>query len=287
MQINLENRLDQISRNLENAKSSYPDLWQRVTDAWAGSSTGDYVWLTYSANYLLACGDFKWAIDPFSMSSRIQGMDPQNYQRDLARLSLIVLTHEHNDHLDLELLSALDPIKIQWVIPQYLIEKVGNLIEITQENMTLPFSGTPLHMGPVTLTPFDSLHFHETNGVPETGYLLEVSNKRWLFPGDVRNYDYKKLPDFGKLDGVFAHLWMGKSKALDEIPPYLDDFCDFFSAFDTQRLVVTHMNEYGRDGSNLWSELHFKMVKTSIQTRKPNLVITKALMGDRIDLNNL
>jgi hypothetical protein len=287
MQINLEDRLNQLPNNLESVKTSYPGLWHCVTEEWARSSSGNYAWLTYSANYLLACGDFKWAIDPFSMTNRIPGMGSLNYLRDLASLSLVVLTHEHNDHLDLELLSALDQAKIQWVIPEFLIEKVNNLLKIPQNNIILPVPGTQLHLDPIQLTPFNSLHFRDTNGVPETGYLIEFGNRRWLFPGDVRNYEFAKLPDFGKLDGVFAHLWLGKSCAQDETPQFLEDFCDFFSAFDTEKVIITHMYEYGRNVSNLWNEYHFDMVKTGLHKRKPNLIIEKALMGDRIVLNYL
>ena len=61
------------------------------------------------------------------------------------------------------------------------------------------------------LTPFDGLHIHGEHGVPAMGYLAEFSKKRWLFPGDTREFDFSKLPDFGELDDVIGHLWLGKA----------------------------------------------------------------------------
>ena len=116
------------------------------------------------------------------------------------------------------------------------------------------------------------------------GYLAEFYQKRWLFLGDTRTYDFSKLPDFGELTGVVGHLWLGKAEALKSRPSKLDGFCDFFSHFKTKQLVITHLLEFGREPNELWNLNHFQLVRRHIQNIKPDLRVTEALMGERVDL---
>lgn len=278
-------RRQQIHRELEQAEADYPDLWSRVTQAWRNSESGQYAWLTYAANYLFSIDGFKWALDPFAMSSRISGMPSPGYRRDLAPLSLIVLTHEHNDHLDMSLIAEMAQTKARWVIPSYLLEKIETIASIPHERLTIPRPGEEIVAGPLRVLPFDSLHMHGDHGVPETGYLVTFGDQRWLFPGDIRTYEYDRLPSFGRLTGVAAHLWLGKARALEVEPPLSADFCDFYTRFDTERLLISHLNEFGRDEYDLWNESHFDLVKKMIQDRNPNMRVEKALMGDRVDLS--
>ncbi len=116
------------------------------------------------------------------------------------------------------------------------------------------------------------------------GYLAEFNHKRWLFPGDTRTFDFSQLPAFGDLDGVVAHLWLGKGEALVERPPKLQEFCDFFSQFKTNHLIITHLYEYGRDLSERWDLHHFKMVKSNLQRLSPEMKIIAGLMGEQFEL---
>ena len=114
-----------IQQDLERAAAGHADTWRRVTREWRESTEGNPAWLTYAANYLFSFAGYKWALDPFAMSSRVNNLAAPDYRTDLGSLSLIVLTHEHNDHLDLPLIHDLSDMDIQWVIPSYLQEKIG------------------------------------------------------------------------------------------------------------------------------------------------------------------
>jgi hypothetical protein len=269
---------------LDVARLNYQDLWARVSGEWQASQGGCQAWLTYAANYLLNCDGFKFALDPFSMSSRVPGIQAPDYLRDLHVLALVLLSHEHNDHLDTELIAALHQAEMTWVIPSYLQEFLASRAALPTGEILTPQPGQRLTVGPLTIIPFDSLHLNGHHGVSETGYLLECRGKRWLFPGDIRNYDAAQLPEFGPLNGIFAHLWLGKGRALENQPPLLDEFCDFFTHFDTDRVVVTHLYEFGRDEKDLWNENHYLQVKAGLLKRKPTLKVEEALMGARIDL---
>lgn len=277
-------RRDEIQQNLEQAAAGYPDLWSQVTRAWRESTSGYHLWLTYAANYLFSFDGFKWALDPFSLSSRVPGVSAPDYLHDLAGLSLIVLTHAHNDHLDVNLVRELSQTQVRWVIPHYVLDEIEARVRIPRERVIIPQQGEEIASGPLRLLPFDSLHMNGAHGVPETGYLVEFGERRWLFPGDIRNYRFDHLPPFGRLDGVVAHLWLGKAQAMVAVPPLLDAFCDFYTRFDTVRLVITHLNEFGRDEHDLWGERHYDLVRTEILRRKSSLRVEKMMMGDMIDL---
>ena len=232
-----------------------------IINEWKQNSGADCAWLTYSANYLFRTAGVRWALDPFSLFTRVGGGPQPDFAADLAGLQLVVLTHAHNDHLDLNLVTAIRELPLTWVIPEFMLPGVMQAADLPRERILIPEPGKPIQVGGLTLTPFTALHFRGTRGVPEMGYLAEFSGKRWLFPGDTRSYTADRLPDFGKLDGAFAHLWLGKAAALLETPPLLPDFCGFFSQLNPARLVITHLDELGRDEPELWEEHHFRMAR--------------------------
>jgi len=266
------------------AIEEYPKKWDLLVRDWA-SDQGDKLWLTYAANYLLNTDGVKWAIDPYSLFTRIGGGAQPDFAKDLQYLQLIILTHVHADHLDLNLISALSQLPVQWVIPEFMVEKIMHAANLSAEKIIIPRAHLPLRIANLTITPFDGLHMHGESGVPAMGYLAEFSQKRWLFPGDTRRYDFSLLPDFGELDGVIAHLWLGKAAAREEQPPQLIGFCSFFSQFKTKKLVVTHLRELGREFNDFWDFHHFQLVRTRLRKLKPELQITAALTGECIDLS--
>jgi L-ascorbate metabolism protein UlaG (beta-lactamase superfamily) len=275
---------DGLLSKISNAREAYPSLWSDITTEWAKNVPGDHAWLTYSANYLLQTSGLRWAIDPFSGSSRIKDVPQPDFAQDLQTVKLVVLTHSHNDHLDLALLREIAGLPIKWIIPDHMLNLMMREVPINREKIIVPVSGYPIIFDSVKITPFNSLHFHARGGIPETGYLVEFTNKRWLFPGDIRDLDHTKLPDFGRLDGIFSHLWLGKAEALAPIPSKLDAFCEFFNTLAPARLVITHLNELGRDETELWTESHFALVAEKFQHTNPNMQVEMALMGSTVDL---
>jgi hypothetical protein len=276
----------ELAIRIDQAKAAYPSIWKKMIAEWKSTTAGDYAWLTYSANYLLHTAGVRWALDPFALSTRLRGMTLPDYASDLDRLQLIVLSHEHNDHLDLDLISAIKELTLSWVIPDFMLDQVMKTAAIPSGRIIIPKPGSRINVNGLVLTPFEGLHFHDHGGVPEMGYLAEFSGYRWLFPGDTRLYDASRIPEFGRLDGVFAHLWLGKAGALLDPPPLLDEFVSFFSAFNTGRLVITHLNEFGRDEKDLWDETHFQSAFQAFKRSAPDLQVEMGLTGDRINLGH-
>ncbi|MBA4385257.1 MAG: hypothetical protein C0410_11020 [Anaerolinea sp.] len=269
---------------VETARKEYSDQWNLVVKDWNTLKSTDTAWLTYAANYLMFTAGTRWAIDPFSMSTRVPYIQEPDFTNDLKKLEFVALSHAHNDHLDLKLIDSLSDLYIKWIIPQHMLDQVLENTHLKLQNVIIPKNGESIALRGVTLTPFNSLHFHNLGGIEETGYLIEFNNKRWLFPGDIRNYDSSKLPAFGKLDGTFAHLWLGKGRAKDKRPPYLDAFVRFHASLSPSKLVITHLDEFGRSEDELWDDKHYMLVSKEIHAVAPSISVKMAKMGMKVVL---
>ena len=107
-------------------------------------------------------------------------------------------------------------------------------------------------------------------GPPVMGYLAEFNGKRWLIPGDTRKDDANQLPSFGAVDGLFAHLWFGRSCALHSEPPLSDAFCQFCLDLSPRRILLTHLNEYGRDANEFWDLQHARKIMPWLACWQPS-----------------
>ena len=278
-----EDQQARIALLTKTAVEGYHALWEQIVAQWRTAET-DAAWLTYSANYLLHTAGVRWALDPLSLFSRLLLTNSMNFARDLAPLDAVVLTHRHADHLDLDLLSHLVSLPVTWVVPEFLLEELLPVFKGRAARIIVPRPDVPIEIRNLVLTPFEGLHFRDGNGVPEMGYLAEFSGKRWAFPGDTRVFPAQSLTKLGRLDGVFAHLWLGKKCALHETPPLLEEFCHFFTEPAPRRLVVTHMHEIARKPDDFWDASHFSQVYAKCQELKPEVLVTPAWMGMSVEL---
>ncbi len=283
-----ENRKSQIDSFRENVIKNYEHLWEAMIAEWSCDSSASIGWLMYSANYLFRTNNIRWAVDPFLLSTRVPAPFWQQQIADLAKLDFVLLTHRHNDHFDRGLVQALKDYPIQWIVPQELLDDFLELLPQPQK-IIVAQSGERIICAGINITPFTSLHFQEVigdklHGVSETGYLVESGEKKWLFPGDIRNYRAELLPKFGSVDVLFAHLWLGRKSAEEDSPQLLEQFCEFCLALHPSRIVVTHLYEVGRKANNLWDLSHFRMVKKRLQEFSPHLPIDALLMGQKIQI---
>lgn len=268
----------------------YPLAWQRMVSEWRSTGPGDRAWLLYAASYLFRTGGVRWALDPLTLRRRLPEAPGVDVSADLAGLSFVLLSHEHSDHFDLELIRQLRGLPITWVVPEFLLDRLrpaclpAERVLVAQPLRPLVFSG-------IRITPFPGQHWEADpgypggrRGVPATGYLVEWPGRRWLFPGDIRTYDPAGLPDFGPLDGAFAHLWLGRHGAGADTPPLLEAFCRYFLAVPAARLVVTHLEEYSRPPESRWVERHYHMVQDWFSVHEPQRQLCLRQMGQAVDL---
>jgi L-ascorbate metabolism protein UlaG (beta-lactamase superfamily) len=283
-----ESRQQEIERRRVELAAAYPRLWERMIAAWSARAQADRAWLTYSANYLLCTAGVRWAIDPFTLHSRLPAAPQVDELPALRGLAFVVLTHAHSDHLDLSLIRALRDEPIQWVVPEPLLPIVSAGAGLPRDRIVVPHPGEPLPLHGIRLLPFNGLHDENTperqKAVPALGYAVEFNRKRWVFPGDTRTYAAGRLPAIEGCDGVFAHVWLGRNAALADDPPLLDAFCDFHLSLRPERLVLAHLEELGRGPDEFWGAAHVSLVQQRCRFKAPRLSVEAAYMGEGVTL---
>jgi L-ascorbate metabolism protein UlaG (beta-lactamase superfamily) len=279
----------QISQHQAEASALYPELWSKMIAEWNQPGPDDRAWLMYSANYLFRTNNIRWAMDPLRLAHRLPQAPAVEFAKDLDKLSFVILTHQHADHLDLDLIRELRHLPIIWVIPDFVFHFIKNKTDIVLSQIIIPKPLQSIDIQGIRITPFDGLHWEkrideEPRGVPAMAYLIEFNDKRWLFPGDTRTYDASQLPSFGPVDGLFAHLWLGRGCALQDSPPLSDAFCQFYHDLKPQKIVLTHLREFGRDPDDYWDEEHAKKICSGIRNLSGGISTNPALMGDSVFL---
>ena len=281
---------DSLTRQKQALITAYPAIWKKMITEWNAPGSQDRAWLLYSANYLFRTAGIRWALDPLTLKQRLPDAPDVDAPHDLGRLSFVLLTHRHADHLDLKLVQCLSTLPILWVVPEPilpLVEQAG----LSREQILIPGPLVSINIQGILITPFEGLHWENDlerpdglRGVPAMGYLVEFGGKRWLFPGDVRTYTLNRLPPFDALEGAFVHLWLGRASARLDQPPLLESFGRFCMGLRSPRLIVTHLQEYGRDETEFWDDRHFQQVKQWLQRHAPAIQIESAKMGQSIRL---
>jgi hypothetical protein len=282
-QIRLDRRQGEAAR--------YPSLFADMAAAWNSPGSDDRAWLLYSANYIFRTGGIRWAIDPLTMRWRVPETPEVDLRRAFDQLDFVLLTHRHSDHLDFDLLRALRQLPIHWVIPEFLLPEVQAVVGLPGDQIHLAHPQQSIDIFGFHMVPFAGLHWEASptgdgrpHGVPAMGYRIEFNGKRWLFPGDTRNYNSNLLPAQGPLDGIFAHLWLGRGCARMDEPPLLDQFCQFYFALQPKRLFLTHLEEFGRKADDYWEDRHAQKVISRWKEIAPQIPIEAVRTGECVIL---
>jgi hypothetical protein len=280
-------REKQIRQHQLETIERFPSSWSQMIDEWRQPGVEDRAWLMYSANYLFRTNNVRWAMDPLRLKHRLPGAPEAAFSKDMDSLSFVVLTHQHADHLDLDLIRALSHLPLVWVVPEFVLQLIKNKTDISLKQVIVPSPSQSFEIQGIHITPFDGMHWEQEadgglRGVPAMAYLVEFNGKRWLFPGDTRTYDASRLPAFGPLDGLFAHLWLGRGCALLEEPPLADAFRQFCIDLKPQRIVLAHLHEFGRGADDYWDETHAQKMCSKIQEGSAGISVKSALLGESI-----
>lgn len=253
----------------------YERSWRRVAADWAASGTRG--WLTYSANYLFQTGELVWGVDPFMPYTLLGAPYPEEIPPPLRQLDVILLTHQHPDHWDEKLYCALADRPRVWLVPEFLakpLERAG----VPSSQMTLLAPGGTWSGRGMRVIAHEGRHKEAVSGSGPDSLAWEVllADQRFLFFGDVRNYDPALFPDLPKIAASFAHVWLGRGEATAAVPSMLEAFCRFHESFQPERLFLTHLNERSRAPEDRWTPRHAEMVQNNlspkIRVRVPELL---------------
>lgn len=265
----------------------YPILWSEMIRDWKAENQEDAGWLMYSANYLFRTGGIRWALDPLTLKRRIAAAPQVDIREGLSELSVVLLSHEHNDHLDLELIRELKDLPIKWIVPQFMLEKVTKEGQLPASRIIVPELLQPIEVAGLKILPFEGQHFISyadgtRKGVPELGYLVEQSGKKLLFPGDTRIYDVSRFPKLGPVDVLFAHLWLGHGSALRDPKGLLEPFCKFCSDLLPKKVLITHLEEFGRKADDFFDESHVQKVKEVFSLQYSDIDCSSLHIGEKV-----
>ncbi len=189
--------------------------------------------------------------------------------------------------MDRELWSQLARVNCQWIVPEHMLELFLGTPEMNRSRYTVAVSGRETALPGVRVMPFDSPHGEHIAGrgfvnVPATGYLVQTGSGVFLFPGDVRTYEPTFLERFRNVSAVFAHVFLGRSAALMPIPPLLDAFVAFYLACHPERIVLSHLEEFGRDPPDCWRMEHARMIEHAFASADGNVAVTTPSWYERV-----
>ena len=270
----------------------YPTVWNGMIRSWTRpqEASACRMWLMYAANYLLATGGVRWAVDPLLPGALLPELRCAGSARALHRLSFLLLTHDHTDHADYGLLARLRDSDVRFVVPEAMLELVAEQDGVRDSQIIVARPGRRIEIDGIEALPFEGLHWRthpdgQHAGIDATGYLVKVGGKRWLFPGDVRDYDAEAASSLAPVDLLFSHLWLGKGCAIDETPPEVDRFCDFILATGASDVILTHLREFSRPPRELWRVRHARLVRARCNSLDPGTRIHFPRIGQAFDLD--
>jgi L-ascorbate metabolism protein UlaG (beta-lactamase superfamily) len=167
----------------------FPAAAQTMTEDTVKTSAGDLVvhpihhasmWLAWNGKTIL--------VDPAPAMGAAEGTDVTAEYKALAAPDLILVTHEHGDHFNPDILQAIAggaPI----VAPQAVADKMPEALKAQTKVMangdTSEVAGVPIEAVPSYNITEDRLKFHPKGR--DNGYVLTLGDKRVYIAGDTED----------------------------------------------------------------------------------------------------
>ena len=266
----LKNAYYQAKRKAEEClryQEEYPDTLRKALEKLEQLSCGAV--LLSPSSYLLKFGETKIAVDPSLLDIPVTQEGRSLFLGLIADCNGVIYTHKHGDHYDSRIASSVEGAGITWFVPDFFSEndiRGGNLAEkncaFVKANQTCSLNGVELKF-------FESCHSSKDSFVPEYGFAVLYEGKHYVFPVDVRTYDIDLVKSFPDTEVLFAHLWLGREKALEPDGDYIRQFADFIHAHEAKRVFLGHLFDVRREICDMWTDLHCRALKDRIANLTP------------------
>lgn len=258
--------------------AEYASVWTEIEQGLSGGD--DAYFLMGPSNYFFLTGGRRWAVDPMFNVPRSRAsaalIDPE---RVFSSLDFILLTHDHVDHFDPELIARCPDAG--WIVPEHMMNQLPAALH---PHLTPVRPGDVIRRGDIVIHAFRSLHYDAgtTIGVEETGYFVEAGGFRILLPGDVREYDAAKIPRFERVTHLFAHVWLGRRNALNwPCGDYPGQMARFALAFGPEHISLGHLLEATREMEDMWTMAHAGLVADELLSLNPAVKVHIPMIGQR------
>ncbi|MHA6630959.1 MBL fold metallo-hydrolase [Pseudonocardia sichuanensis] len=159
------------------------------------------LWWLGQAGFLLRGGGATVLVDPYLTPTGARRFPPPFAAADAAGVDAVLVTHEHGDHLDVDVARAFADAAstARWVVPEPVLERLVSL-GIRRDLVEPARPGRPLTVGAVRVDPLPAHHGidmadaygtgAEGPGGPARflGYVLDLAGTRVYHSGDCIDY---------------------------------------------------------------------------------------------------
>ena len=272
----LKEKLPHTARLYDRTRAELDKAFLSAVSNTETSEKGTAFSLIHATSYLFNTNGYFWAMD-IAFRNGYQLAEMPNKVADILKdLKLLILTHGHGDHFEIGTLERLAKNETQFIVPDFLLEKALE-IGIPESKIIISKPGEAIHIGPLTVLPFESRHFRENGGegVPEYGYHISAPDTpAMLFPGDIRDFDLTKRPVVPPCEILFAHLWLGDESIKEEQwRKRLLPWARFMLAFSPKKIFITHLYENGRPDHRMWRIEHALEAKKALLSLCPEIEV--------------
>ena len=243
-------------------EAEFPEKWQALTESF-NKEGEDAFWQIRHASYIFRTGGVRWGIDLTLRTDALMDFTDGRAGRDLGKLAFVLTSHFHSDHFNARFCRQLDMPDTVWVVPDFANEEQRNVITGAHEHVIFVHAGDKLNIAGMQINVLPGHHFDDggTTGIESYTYSVDTGKKLIYFPGDVRDYRTKVTADVNKPDLLFAHVWLGRSRALlTENSEFLDPYCRYIAGIGAKRVMLTHLYNFTRPDIEMWGDSHAESV---------------------------
>ncbi len=268
-------------------RKNYRKYWENIFENVFENDVDNKIYFQCASGYVFKICSVVFGMDIVFRTPWLKEQVKDRYFEDLKKLKYFFITHSHVDHYDKPLISALKDTEIVWIIPEFFNKEEVLSLGLREEKIIWAKKDESFELDFGTVTPFESRHFRPTGeGVEEYGYIFDTKEKkRIVCPGDVRRYEKDLFRDFGKIDTLILHVWLGGKNAENyPFEPYASDISKFATDLKPDKIILGHLNEYVRTPDEMWSYMHAGLVTAGIKALKPDTKVIAPYTGDCEDL---
>lgn len=271
-------------------KKNYRKYWENIFDNVFENDVDNKIYFQCASGYVFKICSVVFGMDIVFRTRWLKEQVEDRYYEDLKKLKYFFITHRHVDHYDMNLISSLKDTDIVWIIPDFVAQEEIDKMGLREEKLIRAKKDESFDLDFGTVTPFESQHFRITGeGIEEYGYIFDTKDKkRIVCPGDVRRYEKDLFRDFGKVDTLIMHVWLGGKNAENyPFEPYASDLAKFAAGINPDKIIFGHLNEFKRTPDEMWTYMHAGLVSAYIKALKPDTKIVAPYTGDCEDLFSL
>lgn len=269
----------------EDLKLHYDHRFRKALEV-LDRTEGSSVALVGPSSYLFSTGGLRWAMDVAFRNLRFLSETPSRIGEYLKDLQLMILTHAHADHAEDSTIRALAQTGMDWIVPEFVEEKMQAL-GVSADRLITVRPGETVHYGTLTVRVLPGRHYRPDTGkgCEAVGYLITAEDAPSMaFPGDVRDFSTEGVEALSA-DYCFAHVWLTDfATEPNRYIPKAEELAAFMLRMSSRNVILGHLYENGRRESGMWQLHHAHLVGNVIRRQSPDTKVTVPQCGEILAL---